>query len=281
MFSSTRAELLRLLKWPVTWVVVGVWSVMNLFFAYILSYLTYRTAVSDGDDRLARAQMADMSLAQLPETLVQGLPMFGGAVVLILAALATGSGYGWTTWKTVFAQGPRRLTAFAGTIAALAVVVTGLVLLTLTLDVLASIAVQSAESQALVWPAFGSLAEGVGAALLIMLTFTLGGAVLGVIARSPALSVGLGLVWALVVENLLRGVAQLLGPLETLTDVLPGTAAGSLAGALGAAGPGGAAGTGTPGVLTTLTGSSAIGLLMVYAVVFLAVMAVAVQRRDA
>jgi ABC-2 type transport system permease protein len=281
MFSSTRAERLRLLKWPVTWVVVGVWSVMNLFFAYILSYLTYRTAVSDGDDLLARAQMADMSLAQLPATLVQGLPMFGGAVVLILAALATGSGYGWTTWKTVFAQGPRRLTAFAGTIAALAVIVTGLVLLTLTLDVLASIVVQSAESQALVWPAFGSLAEGVGAALLIMLTFTLGGAVLGVIARSPALSVGLGLVWALVVENLLRGVAQLLGPLETLTDVLPGTAAGSLAGALGAAGPGGAAGTGTPGVLTTLTGSSAVGLLMVYAVVFLAVMAVAVQRRDA
>jgi ABC-2 type transport system permease protein len=281
MFSSTRAELLRLLKWPVTWVVVGVWSVMNLFFAYILSYLTYRTAVSDGDGLLARAQMADMSLEQLPATLVQGLPMFGGAIVLILAALATGSGYGWTTWKTVFAQGPRRLTAFAGTITALVIIVTGLVVLTLTLDVLASIAVQSAESQALVWPAFGSLAEGVGAALLIMLTFTLGGAVLGVIARSPALSVGLGLVWALVVENLLRGVAQLLGPLETVTDVLPGTAAGSLADALGATGPGGAAGTGTPGVLTTLTGTSATGLLVVYAVVFLVVMAVAVQRRDA
>jgi ABC-2 type transport system permease protein len=281
MLSSTRAELLRLLKWPVTWVVVGVWSVMNLFFAYLLSYLTYRTAVADGDLFLARAQLADMSLEQLPATLVQGLPMFGGAVVLILAALATGSGYGWTTWKTVFSQGPRRLTAFTGTIAALAIIVTGLVLLTLTLDVLAGIAVQSAESQALVWPAFGSLAEGVGAALLIMLTFTLGGAVLGVIARSPALSVGLGLVWALVVENLLRGVAQLLGPLETITDVLPGTAAGSLAGALGATGPGGPAGTGTPGVLTTLTGTSATWLLVVYAVVFLAGMAVAVQRRDA
>jgi ABC-2 type transport system permease protein len=281
MFSSTRAELLRLLKWPVTWVVIGVWSVMNLFFAYILGYLTYRTAVSDGDAFLARAQLGDMSLEQLPATLVQGLPMFGGAVVLILAALATGSGYGWTTWKTVFAQGPRRLTAFSGTIAALVVIVTGLVLLTLTLDVLASIAVLLTESQALVWPSFASLAEGVGAALLIMLTFTMGGAVLGVIARSPALSVGLGLVWALVVENLLRGVAQLLGPLETLTDVLPGTAAGSLAGALGATGPGGDAATGTPGVLTTLTGTSAIGLLVVYAVVFLAVMAVAVQRRDA
>ncbi len=37
MMSSTRAEMLRLLKWPVTWVVIGVWSVMNLFFAYGLT----------------------------------------------------------------------------------------------------------------------------------------------------------------------------------------------------------------------------------------------------
>ena len=49
MLSSTRAELLRLVKWPVTWVTIGVWTVMNLFFANGLNYLTYRSAVSDGD----------------------------------------------------------------------------------------------------------------------------------------------------------------------------------------------------------------------------------------
>jgi hypothetical protein len=39
-------------------------------------------------------------------------------------------------------------------------------------------------------------------------------------------------VWALAVENLLRGVSNVLEPVEAITDVLPGTAAGSLAGDL-------------------------------------------------
>ena len=280
MLSSTRAEMLRLLKWPVTWVTLGVWSVMNLFFAYGLNYLTYRSAVSDGDGFVAKAMLSDMSLERLPATLVQGLPMFGGAIVLILAALATGSGYGWSTWKTVFSQGPRRLTALSGTLAALALVVGGLVLTTLALDVAASLTVMTAESQPLQWPTLGDLGQGVGGALVILLTFTVVGAFLGVIARSPALSVGLGLVWVLVVENLLRGVAALLGPLQAVTDVLPGTAAGSLAGALGATAPNAGADDGTPGVLTTLTGGSATALLLGYALVFLVVMAALVHRRD-
>jgi ABC-2 type transport system permease protein len=281
MLSSTRAELLRLLKWPVTWTCIGVWSVMNLFFAYGLTYLTYRSAVSDGNAPVAQALLSDMSLARLPATLVQGMPMFGGAIVLILAALATGSGYGWSTWKTVFAQGPRRLAAVGGTLAALVMVVAGLVLTTLALDTVASLVVATVESQDLVWPTTADMAQGVGAALLVMLTFAVAGAFLGVVARSPALSVGLGLVWALVVENLLRGVAALLGPLEAVTDVLPGTAAGSLAGALGATGPGDGPANGTPGVLTTLAGGSAAMLLVAYAAVFVLLIAVLVQRRDA
>jgi len=49
---------------------------------------------------------------------------------------------------------------------------------------------------------------------------------------SAALSAGLGLVWVLVVGNLLRGAPQLLTELQVVTDVLPGTAAGSLAAAV-------------------------------------------------
>jgi ABC-2 type transport system permease protein len=280
MSASTRAELLRLLKWPVTWIVVGVWSVMNLFFAYGLNYLTYRSAVEDGTTGLSRLLLADMSPAELPATLVQGMPMFGGAIVLILAALATGSGYGWATWKTVFAQGPRRLVALGGTLAALVLVVTGVVLLTLALDTLASLVVMTVESQNVVWPTLADVAASGGGALLVMMTFSMAGAWLGVISRSPALSVGLGLVWALVLENLLRGVAALLGPLEVVTDVLPGTAAGSLAGALGATGPGSGAPNSTPGVLTTLPGGSAALLLAGYALAFVALMALLVSRRD-
>jgi ABC-2 type transport system permease protein len=279
MIASLRAELLRLRKWPVTWVITGVWLTLNVFFGYLLDYLSYRDAVGGGDQRLAGALLAQLSPAQVPFTMVTGLPMFGSALVLILAALATGSGYGWNTWRTVFTQGPGRLSALAGTLLALAVVVVGFTVLTLLTDLVASSVVMAAEGQALTWPALGAVAEGVGGALLIAGTWAAGGALIGILARSPGLSVGLGLVWVLIVENLLRGVATLLGPLEAVTDLLPGTAAGSLAGALGAAGAGDPGGA--PGVLTVLSGAQSIGLLAVYLVAFVAVAGLVLTRRDA
>ena len=57
--------------------------------------------------------------------------MFGGAIVMILGALAVGSGYGWGTWKTVYTQGPSRAAAFGGTLLTLLVLVAGLVLATI------------------------------------------------------------------------------------------------------------------------------------------------------
>jgi ABC-2 type transport system permease protein len=279
MTASLRAELLRLRKWPVTWVITGVWLTLNVFFGYLLDYLSYRDAVGGGDRRLADALLVHLSPSQVPSTMVTGLPMFGSALVLILAALATGSGYGWSTWRTVFTQGPRRLSALGGTLLALAVVVVGFTVLALLTDLAASSVVMAVEGQALTWPGPGALAEGLGGALLIGGTWAAGGALIGIVARSPGLSVGLGLVWVLIVENLLRGVATLLGPLEAVTDLLPGTAAGSLAGALGAAGaaqPGGA-----PGVLTVLSGAQSIGLLAVYLVAFATSAALVLTRRDA
>jgi ABC-2 type transport system permease protein len=279
MIASLRAELLRLGKWPVTWVITGVWLTLNVFFGYLLDYLSYRDAVGGGDQRVADALLSQLSLAQVPSTMVTGLPMFGSALLLILAALSTGSGYGWSTWRTVFTQGPGRLSALGGTMLALAAVLVVYIVLTLLVDLAASSIVMTAADQALTWPGPGALAEGLGGALLIGATWVAAGALIGILARSPGLSVGLGLVWVLVVENLLRGVASLLGPLEAVTDVLPGTAAGSLAGALGAAADPEAGGA--PGVLTVLTGAASIGLLAVYLAAFLVSAALLVSRRDA
>ncbi len=279
MIASTRAELLRLSKWPVTWVITGVWLTLNVSFGYVFDYLSYRDAVSGGNQQVATALLPQLSLAGVPSTMVAGLPMFGSALVLILAALSTGSGYGWNTWRTVFTQGPRRLSALGGTMLALAVLLAILAVLTLLADLAASSIVMTVASQDLTWPGLGALAEGLGGALLIVATWGAAGAMIGVVARSPALAVGLGLVWGLVVENLLRGVASALGPLESVTHVLPGTAAGSLAGALGAATESEAGGA--PGVLNTLTGVESITLLAVYLVVFAMSAAIVVSRRDA
>jgi ABC-2 type transport system permease protein len=276
MIASTRAELLRLGKWPATWVIIGVWAVLNVFFGYVLDYLTYRDTV---DSREAAALLSQMSPAGVPSTVVSGLPMFGGALVLTLAALATGSGYGWNTWKTVFTQGPSRVAALGGTLVALGCLLVVLVVLTWVVDLAASTVVMSIESQPLVWPGLSAVAEGAGAALLIAGMWAMAGALVGILARGPAMAVGLGLVWALVVESLLRAVSGVLGPFETVIDYLPGTAAGSLAGAVGAVGA--EVEGGAPGVLTVLSGGASVAVLAVYIVAFTGLAALLMARRDA
>jgi ABC-2 type transport system permease protein len=284
MIGSLRAELIRLGRWPVTWVLCGIWLALNLAFGYLLTYLTYRSdagvgfsADASSPDR-ARAVLAQMMPDSVPVTMVKELPMAGGALVLILGALAVGSGYGWGTWKTVFLTGPRRSVAVTGTLAALAVIVTGLVLTTFAVDLLVAYTVATAESQPVIWPALAEVARGLGAALLISGMWTAGGVLLGTLTRGPALAVGLGLVWTLVVENLLRGFAALLGPVEAATDVLPGTAAGSLAGALGALTQDDP--NGTPGVVTAIGGTAAVLLLGAYLLAFVVASLALKARRD-
>jgi ABC-2 type transport system permease protein len=280
MTGAVRAELRRLGRWPAMWVLCATWLVLNLTFGYLFTYLSYRSGGGTGFEGAATRAglLAQMMPDQAPVTLVQGMPMFGGALVMILGALSVGSGYGWGTWKTVLTTGPRRATAFGGTLMAVAVVLVGLILATLALDLTASLIVASAENQAVAWPTLGSLAQGFGSATLIGGMWTVAGVLLGTLARGPALAVGLGLVWSLVVENLLRGVAALLGPLKPITDVLPGTAAGSLAGAIGAVPQSDP--NGTPGVTTVLGGTTATVLLLGYLAVFTIISITLTARRD-
>jgi ABC-2 type transport system permease protein len=280
MMNVIRAELRRLLRWPATWVLGGTWLALNLTFGYILQYLSYRgvDGASFGAAATRQALLAQMMPDQVPLTLVQGLPMFGGALLLILGGLAIGSGYGWGTWKTVFTVGPRRRMVVGGTVIAMGLIVAVLVLATFVLDLTASFVVATAVDGSTSLPGPVAVLQGLGSALAIGGMWTSAGVLLGTLARGPALAVGLGLVWSLVVENLLRGVASLLGPLKAFTDVLPGTAAGSLAGALGAAPESDPAGT--PGVLTTLGGTAAIVLLLGYIAAFVVGSLVLTSRRD-
>jgi ABC-2 type transport system permease protein len=271
MTSVIRAELRRLAHWPTLWILAGTWLVLNLTFGYLFPYLTYR---SKGTPILLVQMLPD----QAGVTLVQGMPLFGGALLMILGALSIGSGYGWGTWKTVFTAGPRRATALGGTLATLAIAAIGLVTVTLGVDLGASYVIAAAQHQTAAFPALATLGQDYGAALLISLMWMFGGALLGTLTRGPALAVGLGLIWALVVENLLRGVANLLGPLKIVTNWMPGTGAGSVAGAIGAlpqTDP-----NGTPGVQTILSGPSATWLLVAYVVIFLALSLGLTVRRD-
>ncbi|QSR24752.1 ABC transporter permease [Nocardioides aromaticivorans] len=275
---STRAELGRLRAWPAVWITLGAWLALSLMFGYLFTYLSYTTGdASFADEGTTQAeQLARLLPDAVPNVFLQGMPMFGGALMMVLGALVAGNGYGWGTWKTVFSQGVRRSSAVIGSVTALTAFVVATLAVTLVFDLGISLVITATEGQDVVLPSLGSTAEAFGAGFLVLEMWAVLGFALGTLARGPALSVGLGLVWALVVENLLRGVGQLLSWVEALTEVLPGTSAGSLIGSIVGVGEG----DGTPGVLDTVPGPQAALTVTVYIVAAIALSLLLVRRRD-
>ncbi|MEV5652681.1 ABC transporter permease subunit [Nocardia sp. NPDC052254] len=277
VIACARAEFARLRKWPAFWIVLGTWIVLNLVFAYLFNYLAYTSGsgsrMSNGRPREVLLQL--MLPAAVPEVFTQGMAMFGGALMLALGALVVGSGYGWGSWKTVFTQGPSRTAVVGGTVLALVTVVVALVVTAFVVDTGVAAVIGAVEHQSLSLPTVGRAALGLGTGVVILGMWTLAGALIAALARGPALAVGLGLVWVLVVENLLRGVAAIFSPIRAVTDHLPGTAAGSLAGAMRAVG-----GSASPGVLDILSRPASFAVLVGYIVVFALGAITLLVRRD-
>lgn len=275
--ACTRAEFARLRKWPAFWIVLGTWIALNLVFAYLFNYLAYTSGsssrMSNGQPREVLLQL--MLPAAVPEVFTQGMAMFGGALMLVLGALVVGSGYGWGSWKTVFTQGPSRRAVVGGTVVSLMSVVVGLVGAAFVVDTGVAAMIGAAEHRTPTLPTAAHTLLGLATGVVILGMWTLAGALFAAIARGPALAVGLGLVWVLVVENLLRGVASIFSPVRALTDHLPGTAAGSAAGAMRTVG-----GTATPGVLDILSRPASFVVLAVYIAVFACGTVALMVRRD-
>lgn len=278
VIDSSRAELLRLRRWPAVWVTLGVWILLAMMFGYLFNYFSYRTGDLGFSNEGASTQsiFAELLPAAAPNVLLQGMPMFGGALMLVLGGLVAGNGYGWGTWKTIFTQGPSRRTVVIGSMLTLSAFVVAVVLLTAVLCFGVSVTIALTEGADLVWPTAGAVVKSILAGWLVLELWALAGYIIGTLARGPALAVGLGLVWTLVIENLLRGVGSLLGPIESLTHVLPGTAAGSLVGSL----VGAQSGDGTPGVLDVLSATRATWTIVGYVLAFLLITLSVTHRRD-
>jgi ABC-2 type transport system permease protein len=278
MRASIGAELFKIVKRPAVWVLLAAWLVANQVFSFVIPYLSYRGSSTPPEAAAGRTPdeiLADALPANLVENAIAGLPLFGGALLLVLGGLVMGSEYGWDTLRTMFTQRPRRLAIFGGKLIALGVVVTALVLATFAADAATSWGLATVESAPTNWPSLGDLAVGIAAGLLIAGTWTAVGVVLAVLLRGTALPIGLGLVWLLALENLIRGAAALLDVFDTVQKALPGVNAGSLVAELVSA-----SGEGTPGVSAVVGGGQAAGVLAAYAVVGLGAAAIILQRRD-
>jgi ABC-2 type transport system permease protein len=271
MRDDIRAEALKLVRRPAIWALLAIALGLSLTFTYLIPYAGY--AGGTGGPR------ADRGLAALlPDRLVGnsigGLPVFLGALMLILGVLAVGSEYAWGTWKTVLTQDPARLRVYAAKLITVSLAALTGVLAVFAVGASASLAVALAEDRPVDWPGTGDLLTGIGAGWLIATMWTVLGALLGIALRGVALPVGLGLVWLLAVQNLLALIAApLLEWVAELQKGLPGPNAGSVVAAL-------AAGADTPGVQALVGGGRAALVVAAYLLVFAALGGVLLRRRD-
>ena len=280
MRGSYRAELLKLRKWPAMWILAAVLLVLSQVFGYLIPYVAYRSGGGSGfaAGETPAQLLADILPGRLVPNTLSGFPMFAGAIALIIGALVAASEYGWGTLKTILAQRPRRRSLLAGKLLSMATAILVLVLTVFAVNALWSWVIAATEGMPADWPSLLDLGRGIGAGWLILGMWSLVGALLGILFRSTSLAVGLGLVWALAVENLVRGFAGVLGFLDAFQRGLPGVNAGSLVAALGAATldqPGG-----TPGVTAVVSGPQAVVVLGAYVAVLALVAVVALQRQD-
>ena len=153
----------------------------------------------------------------------------GAPIALILGALAVGSEYGWATFKTVLTQRPGRTALFLGKLLALGVVLALLVVLTFATGAASSLVVAALAGGPLKGPPLGELLRALGAGFLILAVWASLGALLSTLLRSTALSIGLGLVYSLVLETIIFNLPINTNPSPDAREFFPGQNSSSLA----------------------------------------------------
>jgi ABC-2 type transport system permease protein len=266
------AELLILRKRAATWILLGIWTLLGVFFAYVVPYAL------DPED--ATGGVEQFFPQSLPGTLLAGFPFFGGVFALMLGVFAFGSEYGWGTLTTLFTQRPSRLRVFAAKLAALGIVLVPFVLTLFAAGAVASYVIAQIEGAPVHWPDVWLLLRAIGAGWLILAVWGTLGVLLGVLTRGTSLAIGVGILYALVIEGLLSAFADSVSLFEPLTEVFLRANGYSIAAALGASvaeiessGPGAYSGPLVGGVQGAV-------VLAALAAGLIALTAVILRRRD-
>jgi ABC-2 type transport system permease protein len=269
-FSNIRAEITKQVNRPAIWLLLVIAVVQTLTFAYVIPYAGFTGTASGPVSR----GLAMMLPEQFVASAISGLPLFVGALALILGVLVAGSEYGWETWKTVLAQRPSRVRVYGAKLVTVALGVLIFVVALLVFCAGASVLVAALENQPMTWPGVDEIVTGLGAGWLVTMMWGAGGVVLGIAFRGVAMPIGLGLVWMLAIQNLLSSIAApLLDWVNTLQKGLPGPNAGAVVAAL-------TGNTGTPGVDAIVGGGQATMVIVAYLVAFSVLGGWLLRRRD-
>jgi ABC-2 type transport system permease protein len=273
MTRSIAAELLVARKRASTWILLTIWALLALVFAYIVPYVQYLNGSG-------RAGLEELVPQNLVGQLLAGFPFFGGVIALQLGVLAAGSEYGWGTLKTLFTQRPGRVRIFAAKLLGVAATLVFFVLVVYGLGAFSTYAIGVREGADASWPSISVLLRGLGAGWLILAVWAAFGILLAVLFRGTSLAVGIGILYALVIEGLLSALANEVGLLDRLVEFFLRANGYSLVTALGVSaenvadsGPGSFSGP-------FVSGGQALLVLTAYLVIFVAAAGWLLRSRD-
>jgi len=271
--GSLRAELLVMRKRASTWILLGIWTTLALVFAYVVPYAQYLNGST-------QSPLQDVLPRNMVGALMGGFPFFGGVLALMLGVLAFGSEYGWGTLKTLFTQRPGRLHVFGAKLLALATALIAFVIVVFAIGALASYAIAVREGADVAWPSLLLLLRGLAAGWLILAVWAAFGVLLAVLFRGTALAVGVGILYALVIEGLLSALATQVSLLDSLVELFVRASGYSLVVGLGASADD--AGDRGPGSFSGpfVGGEQALLVLVSYLALFVLVAGWRLRRRD-
>lgn len=279
--GSYRAEWLKLSRRPATWVlgIILCVSVLALGYAFIFlaSQLVGRSPASPNNpDPRAAAQgfREGMLPRNLLTTVIPLLSTLGGPIALILGALAIGSEYSWGTMKTILTQRPGRLSVIGGKLLGLAPILLIFAVGALLIGLVASLLYAAGSGGSLAPPGVGALLKGVGASWLILAAWATLGVALAALFRSAALAIGLGLVYALALENIVGTVAFFVDQIESFRRLLLGANTSALSNYFADPSPGSFA------EAARIPPERATLVLLAYLAVFLLITGLAIRQRD-
>lgn len=276
MLNSFVAEIDKLFRRPAIWGIGSVFVLLGLMFNYAIPYFTY----TNPSGNVSAAEQEKMLAAMLPEqaigNMISGFPLFGGAIALLLGVLVVGSEYGWGTFKTVYVHRPGKLGILSGKMLALFLILLIFVLVQFSAGTLGSYIVAMVENAPVNWPSMWDLVQALGAGWFILMTWSTLGMMLATLFRGTAMATGLGLVYVLVIEGIIRGFARQSDLLADLVKILPGPNAGSLVASVVPS----SLGADTPGVIAVVGGTQATFVLAAYAAGFVLISALLILKRD-
>jgi ABC-2 type transport system permease protein len=270
MIGSFKAEWRKLRRRPAVWW-LGAFVLAMIVAVYAFSWIEYNSSSFHPESRVPLAQLkAALYPANFASLIASGIGMIGGALMLVMGALVVGSEYGWTAFKTVYAQRPGRLQVLAGQLTAISAVNAIVVVALYAVAAVSSATIATLAGASITWPAFADIAKALGATWLIFEVWMLLGMFMAYAFRQSALAIGLGLAYMLAIEGILfRALSGL--HLDWLTSVekfMVGQNAASLAGSFSS--------TGTP----LVSAGHAILVVALYAAGFVIISSVLVKARD-